>query len=145
MSQMSPGARRHLRKVGRERDSGQTHATFHLAQAEEDITEAKENSEAAIKAKEKAAERQALLEAFNPTLNLKQLQETGSKGYTAKQIQQQIRWHRSIGKDAHLPTGVGKFKKAAAWIVMVRAVRRHLRRTSADEGISFITHKQCEH
>jgi len=87
--------------------------------------------------KGKAAERQAMLEAFEPVLNLKQLQEIGSSGYVAKDVQRQIMWHRRIGGDAHIPTGVHKMKKAEAWIVMVRAVRRHLSGTSANEGNQF--------
>lgn len=98
------------------------------------MVEAKERREAAEKAKGKAAERLALLEALNPVLNLRRLQETGSGGWTAKKIQEQIRWHRRIGGDTNLPTGVSKMKKAEAWVVMVRAVRRHLSGTSADEG-----------
>lgn len=137
MSQMSPEARQHLRKVARQRDSSQADARFRLAQAETDIAEGKERRIAADRAKEKAAERQEFLEEFKPTLSLNELQDHdhgGLKGFTAERIKNQIRWHRSIGNDSHIPTGVSKMKKAAAWIVMVRAVRRHLRGTSSDEG-----------
>jgi len=134
MSQMSLEGRRHLRKVARERDAGQAHARFHLAQAEADVTEAKERREVADKTKEKAIKHQELLEKFEPTLDLKRLQESGSGRYTIKQIQEQIAWHRRIGQDVHIPTGVHKMKKAEVWIVMVRAVRRHLRKTSTNEG-----------
>jgi len=124
---------RHLRKVARERDTGQAHAKFRLAQADADMAEAKEQREAADKTKEKATKRQELLEKFEPTLDLKRL-ETGSGGYTVKQIREQITWHRKIGQDIHIPTGVHKMKKAEVWVVMVRAVRRHLRKTSMNEG-----------
>ena len=134
MSQMSLEGRQHLRKVARERDANQTHARFHLAQAEADMTEAKERREAADKAKEKATERRTFLEKFEPTLDLKRLQETGSGGSTVKQIREQIAWHRKIGQDIHIPTGVHKMKKAEAWIVMVQAVQRHLCGMSTNEG-----------
>ena len=134
MSQMSPEGRQHLRKVARQRDASQAHARFHLAQAEVDTAEAKERCEAAEKAKEKAAERQEFLEAFKPILDLNQLQKSGSGGDTAKRIQTQIMWHRRIGGDVNIPTGVHKMKKAKAWVIMVQAVRRHLSGTSADKG-----------
>ena len=98
------------------------------------MTEAKERREAADKAKGKAAERQALLEEFKPTLDLKHLQVTGSHRYTVKQIRGQITWHRKIGLDIHIPTGVHKMKKAEAWPIMVRAVRRHLCGTPTHKG-----------
>ena len=134
MSQMSPDGRRHIRKVAREQDAGQTHAKFRLAQAEADIKEAKVRRRAADEAKGKAAKRQALLEEFVPNLNLKHLEETSSSGYTVKQIQGQIAWHRKIGQDVHIPRGVHKMKKAEAWVVMIRAVRRYLRGTQTSEG-----------
>ena len=56
MSQMSLEGHQHLRKVARERDASQAHARFRLAQAEADMTEAKERRRAADKAKEKATE-----------------------------------------------------------------------------------------
>lgn len=86
MSQMSLEGRQHLRKVARERDTSQTHTKFRLAQAEADMTEAKERCEVADKSKEKAAKCQALLEEFEPTLNLKHLHVAGSDGCTVKQI-----------------------------------------------------------
>jgi hypothetical protein len=131
---MSPEGRRHLRKVARERDASQAHAKFRLAQAEVDITEAKERRAAAEKSKEKAAKRQAFLEAFEPILDLGLLQKTGSGGDTAQRIQKQVMWHRRIGGDVNIPTGVHKMKKAEAWVVMVQAVRRHLSGTSAEKG-----------
>jgi len=131
---MSLEGHQHLRKVARERDTSQAHARFRLAQAEADMTEAKERRGAADKAKEKATERQEFLEKFNPTLDLKRLQEAGSGGFTVKQIREQIAWHRKIGQDIHIPTGVHKMKKAEAWVVMLQTVRRHLRGTSTNEG-----------
>ena len=135
MSQMSPEAHQNLRKVSRERDVSQAHAKFRLAQAEEDIAEAKERRKAAEKSKGKAAERQQTLKAFTPILNLEQLRETCSDRLTAKQIQDQIKWHHRIGEDAHIPPRICRMKKAEAWIVMVWAVQRHLCGTSADEGM----------
>lgn len=127
MSQMSLDGRQHLRKVARKRDTSQTHSRFRLAQAEADIAEARERRAAADKSKEKAAARQALLEEFDPTLDLKVLEETGSSGHTVQQIRKQIAWHQRIGGDIHVPRGIHKMKKAQVWVVMVRAVRRHLR------------------
>ena len=141
MSEISLEGRQHLCKVARQRDESQAHVKFHLAQAEADITEAKERREAADKAKGKAADRQALLEAFEPVFDLEKLRETGSGGYTAKDIQRQIMWHRRVGGDVHIPTGVHKMKKVEAWVVMVRAVRRHLSGTSANEGNQFTTRR----
>jgi hypothetical protein len=137
MAKMSPAACQHLRKVGRERDSGQADVKFHLEKEDADILEAKERREAANKAEKHAGEQQALLEAVAPILDLKWLQETGIGGHTLKAIQEQIRWHWRIGKDCHIPTGVSKMRKVAAWVVMVRAVRRNLRGTSANEGTSL--------
>ena len=113
---------------------GQAHAKFRLAQADTDMTEAREQREAANKTKEKATKRQELLEKLKPTLDLKHLQENSPRRYTVKQIREQIAWHRKIGQDVHIPTGVHKMKKAEVWVVMVRAVRRHLRKTSTNEG-----------
>jgi hypothetical protein len=134
MSQMSRGGRQHLRKVARKRDTSQTHARFHLSQAEADIAEAKEQREAADKTKEKATQRRISLENFKPTLDLKCLQETGPSGFTVKQIREQISWHRKIEQDIHIPVGVHKMKKAEVWVVMIRAVRRHLHEMSTNEG-----------
>lgn len=140
---MSLEGHQHLRKIARQRDASQAHGRFRLAQAEADISEAKERREAAEKAKGKAVERRVSLEAFEPVLDLKRLQETGSSGDTAKRIQRQIMWHRRIGRDVNIPTGVHKMKKAEAWVVMVLAVRRHLSGTSANEGNSFtVLHEQ---
>jgi len=97
MSEMSFEGHRHIRKVARQRDKSQAHSKFRLAQAEVDIADAKERREAAEKAKGKAVKRQMLLEAFEPILNLKQLQKTGSGGDTVKRIQMQITWHRKRG------------------------------------------------
>ena len=137
MSQMSLEGRRHLRKVARQRDASQAHAKFRLAQAEADMAEATERREAANKAKGKAAELQASLEAFEPIVDLIHLEKTGPGGYTGKQIQRQIMWHRRIGGDVHIPTGVHGMRKAEVWAVMIRAVRRHLNGTSAHEGNYF--------
>ena len=134
---MSPEGRQHLRKVARQRDASQSHAKFHLAQAEADMREAKERRAAAEKAKGKAAERQASLEAFEPILDLGQLQETGSSGDTAKRIQRQVMWHRRVGGDVDIPPGVHKMKKAEAWIVMIEAVQRHLSRAPTKKGDLF--------
>ena len=134
MSQMSPEGCRHLQKVAHERDRSQAHARFHLAQAEVDIDEAKERRAAADKSKAKATERQETLEKLKPVLSLKHLQDEGSGGYTVKQIQTQIAWHRTIGRDVHIPIGVHKKKKAEVWVIMVQAVRRHLSGTSTAEG-----------
>ena len=70
MTQMSPEGRQHLRKVARQRDASQSHAKFHLAQAEADMREVKERHAAAKKAKGKAMEQQASLKAFEPILDL---------------------------------------------------------------------------
>lgn len=134
MAQMTPEARRHLRKVTRERDASKANTTFRLAQADADIAEATEKRRAAKKSKEKAAERRESLEAFKPTLDLKQLQKIGYDKYKVKDIKRQIVWHHQIGEDSHLPTGVHGMKKEEVWPVMIRAVRRHLRGTSANEG-----------
>jgi len=134
MSQMSPEGRQHLRKVARERDASQAQVKFRLAQAEADMAEATKRREAADKTKQKASERQTLLEEFKPTLDLDHLRETGPSGYTVKQIQQQIAWHRNIKEDLHIPTGVHKMKKAEVWVIMLRAVRRQLRGTQTSEG-----------
>ena len=142
MRQMSSNARKHLRKVGRDRDGNHSDAKFRLEQAEVDLKEAKEKREAADRAKKKATERQVDLKAFKPILDLKRLQELGLKGCNAKDIQKQIRWHRNIGKDAHIPPHVSKMKKPDAWPVMIRAVRRHLRGMAADEGMSFATRNE---
>ena len=131
---MSHEGRRNLRKVARERDRGQAHAKFNLAQADMDLGEAKERRAAADKTKAKAAERQSMLEKLNLILSLERLQGEGPGCYTVKQIQAQIAWHRTIGQDAHIPTGVHKKKKADLWVIMVRAVRRHLHGTSAAAG-----------
>lgn len=131
---MSLNGRQHLRKVGRERDAGQAHSRFRLAQAEADIVEAKERRAAADKAKGKAAARQALLEELEPILDLKLLQGPISGRQTVQQIRRQIAWHQRIGGDIHIPTGIHKMKKARLQAIMVRSVRRHLRGTSADEG-----------
>ena len=128
MGKMSPEARQHLRKVARERDTNQAQPRFQLAQAEADMIEAKERCVAAERAKEKAAERQASLEAFDPILNLGELLMDGARDRcTAKQIQKQIVWHRRIGRDVDIPPYVSKMKKDEAWDVMVNAVRRHLK------------------
>ena len=137
MAQMSPEARQHLRKVARQRDASRANVKFRLAQAEADISEARERRNAAEKAKAKAVARQELLEAFKPTLNLKKLRESGPSGFNVKQIKAQLSWHRKIGNDIHIPTGFHGLKKELAWGVMVRAVRRHLKGTSADEGMVF--------
>jgi len=137
MSEMSSEGHRHIRKVARQRDESQAHSKFQLAQGEADIADANEGREAAGRAKEKAVERRASLEAFEPILNLKQLQKTGSGSDTGKRIQRQITWHRRIGGDVNIPTGVSKMKKEEAWVEMVRAVRRHLSGTSANEGNLF--------
>jgi hypothetical protein len=142
MSQMSPEGHQHLRKVARQRDASQAHARFRLAQAEADTAEAKERCEAAKKAKGKAVERQAFLEAFKPILDLNRLQKSGSGGDTAKRIQTQIMWHRRIGGDVNIPTGVHKMKKTEAWVIMVQAVRRHLSGTSANKGNPFVVPHQ---
>ena len=144
MSEMSFEGHRHIRKVARQRDKSQAHSKFRLAQAEADIADAKERREAAEKAKVKAVKRQTSLEAFEPILDLKQLQKTGSGGDTVKRIQMQISWHRKKGGDVHIPTGVSKMKKGEAWIVMVWAVRRHLSGTSANEGnLIIVTVVRC--
>jgi predicted transcriptional regulator len=145
MAQMTPEARRHLRKVARERDSSHADTTFRLAQADTDITEATEKRKAAEKSKKKATERRESLEAFKPTLDLKQLQEDGCKGYKVKEIKRQIVWHRQIGEDAHIPTGVHGMQKEEVWPVMIRAVRRHLRGTSADEGRVYMISEGMRH
>jgi len=134
MSQMSPEGHQHLRMVARQRDAGQAHARFRLAQAKADIAEGKERREAAEKAKGKAVERQVFLDVFEPILDLEQLQKAGPGEDTAKRIQAQIMWHRRIGGDVNIPTGVHKMKKAEAWTAMVRAVRRHLSGTSTEKG-----------
>jgi len=87
------------------------HARFRLAQAEADITEAKERREAAEKAKGKAVEWQAFLEVFKPVLDLERLQKVGPDEDTVKRIQTQIMWHRRIGGDVNIPAGVHKMKK----------------------------------
>ena len=134
MSQMSLESRQHLSKVARERDRSQAHAKFHLAQADADLKEAKERRAAADKAKVKATERQVMLEELKPILNLKHLRDEGPGCCTVKEIWTQIAWHRAIGRDVHIPSGVHKKKKAEVWVVMVRAVRRHLHGMSAAEG-----------
>jgi len=107
------------------------------------MVEAKERREAAENAKEKAVKRQELLEEFNPITCLKTLQQTGPDRDTAKRIQRQIMWHRRIGGDVHITTGVHKMNKAEAWFVMIRAVRRHLSGTSDDEGnLTTVLHEQ---
>lgn len=134
MSEMSSEGHRHIRKVARQRDESQAHSKFRLAQAEADIADAKERREAAEKSKGKAAARQASLEALEPVLDFEQLRKTGSGGFTGKQIQAQIMWHRRIGGDVNIPARVHNMKKGEAWVAMVRAVRRHLSGTSANEG-----------
>jgi len=118
------------------------HGRFHLAQAEADIADAKEQREAAEKAKGKAAERQAFLEVFEPVLDLGRLQETGPGEDTVKRLQAQIRWHWRIGGDVNIPAHVHKMNKADAWVVMVRAVRRHLSGTSTEKG-NIISPLRC--
>jgi len=62
-----------------------------LAQAEEDVTEAKERRAAAKKAKEMAEEWQTLLEAFKPILDLEELLKYGACDRdTTKRIQKQV-------------------------------------------------------
>ena len=135
---MTPEARQHLRKVARERDANQAQARFRLAQAEVDMTDAKQRRAAAEKAKEKAEKQQASLEAFNPILDLGELLEDGACDKdTAKRIQKQVVWHRRIGGDVDIPPYVSRMKKNEAWDVMVNAVRRHLSRTPAENGDSF--------
>lgn len=134
MPQMSDEGRQNLRKVARQRDRSQAHAKFHLAQAEADISEARERRAAADKTKAKAAEHQTMLEELKPILDLKCLRKEGSGHYTVKQIRTQIAWHRTIGRDIHIPTSTYKKKKVEVWVIMVHAVRRHLRGTAAAEG-----------
>ena len=134
---MTREGRQNLRKVARERDKSQAHAKFHLAQADMDLGEAKERRAAADKAKAKAAERRVMLEELDLVLSLERLQDEGPGCFTVKQIQAQIAWHRTIGQDVHIPTGVHRKKKVEVWDIMVRAVRRHLRGTSAAAGECF--------
>jgi hypothetical protein len=42
-----------------------------------------------------------------------------------ERIKEQLSWHRCIGMDVNIPAGFHAFRKAKAWAVMVRAVRRH--------------------
>ena len=101
------------------------------------MREVKERRAAAKKAKGKAAEQQASLEVFKPILDLGQLQETGSSGDTTKRIQRQVMWHRRVGGDVDIPPGVHKMKKAEAWVVMIKAVERHLSRGPTEKGDLF--------
>ena len=133
---MSLQGHQHLWGVARQRDAGHAHAKFCLAQAEADVTEAKVRCEAAEKSKGQAVKRQDFLDEFKPVLDLKELR---SGKYSAKHIQAQIMWHRRAGRDVHIPPYVNRMKRAEAWVVMVHAVRRHLRRTSTENGNPFIT------
>jgi hypothetical protein len=46
-------------------------------------------------------------------------------GDRSERIKQQLSWHKQIGQDVNIPAGFHAFRKAKAWVTMVKAVRRH--------------------
>jgi len=127
MSNLSPECRRYLRGAAREEDQSKEHWTFLLTQAQEDAKAAKEKRAAADRRKERVDERMATLNEFDPILSLRRLKKMSVGRDTAKRIKTQLTWHRRIGGDVNIPTRFHGFRKAKAWIAMVKAVQRHKR------------------
>lgn len=67
----------------------------------------------------------AKLNAFNPILSLKTLKKLTVDGDRVGRIKEQLSWHKRIGGDVNIPRGFHAFRKAKAWVVMVKAVQRH--------------------
>jgi hypothetical protein len=70
------------------------------------------------------------LNAFTPILSLKTLKEMTVDGDKVKRIKEQLSWHKQVDKDVNIPAGFSAFRKAKAWVAMVRAVQRHANGTT---------------
>ena len=113
--------------MARDQDESKAYRGFLLSQAEEDAKTAKEKRAKAEKRKQNVADRAAKLNAFKPILSLKKLKAMKVGGDRADRIKDQLTWHKKIGGDASIPKNFHKFRKGKAWVVMIKAVERHLR------------------
>lgn len=127
MSDLSPECRRYLRGTAREQDESKAYQSFFLTQAEEDVKVAKQKQTAADRRREKAKKSLATLNKFDPILSLKKLKKLTIDGVNARLINKQLRWHKRIGGDVNIPNGYSTFRKAKAWVAMVKAVQRYKR------------------
>lgn len=127
MSNLSPECRCYLRGAAREQDQSKAYQGFLLSQAHEDAKTAKANRAAADRRKKRVHDRMVKLDAFEPILSLKTLKKMTVDGDRADRIKEQLSWHKRIGGDVNIPAGFHAFRKAKAWVAMVRAVQRHLR------------------
>jgi hypothetical protein len=126
MSNLSPDCQCYLRGAAREQDRSKEYRNFLLSQAHEDAKTAKEKRQAADRCKKRVHDRAVKLNAFKPILNLKRLKEMTVAGDKAARIKEQLSWHKRIGGDINIPCGFHSFRKAKAWVAMVKAVQRHL-------------------
>ena len=125
-SNLSPGCRCYLRGAAREQDQKKTYQCFLLSQAHEDIETAKEKRAAADRRKKRVRDQMDKLDAFTPILSLKRLKKMTADNDKAGRIKNQLTWHKRVGKDVNIPAGFHAFRKAKAWVAMVKAVERHL-------------------
>ena len=130
MSNLSPQCRGYLRGAAREQDQSKAYQGFLLSQAHEDAKTAKGKRAAANKRKERVHKRMVKLNEFEPILSLKTLKKMTVDGDKAARIKEQLSWHKRIGGDVNVPAGFHAFRKAKAWVAMVKAVQRHLHGTA---------------
>ena len=126
MSNLSPEDRCYLRGAAREQDQSKAHRGFLLSQAHEDAKTSKEKRAAADRRKERVNDRLKKLENCQPILSLRKLKKKTMDGITLKEIKEQLSWHKRIGHDINIPPGFHSFRKARAWVALVRAVWRHV-------------------
>lgn len=126
MSNISPEGRRYLRGAAQKQDQSKAHRGFLLSQAHEDAKTSKEKRAAANRRKERVENRLKKLKSFQPILSLRKLRKETANGITLKEIKEQLSWHKRIGGDVNIPAGFHSFRKAKAWVAMVRAVWRHV-------------------
>lgn len=125
-SNLSPESRCYLRGTARKQDQNKTYQKFLLSQADEDVKTAKEKRTAADKRKKRAQDRMDRLKNFKPILSLEMLKKMTMDKDNAERIKEQLSWHKRVGEDVNIPAGFHSFRKAKAWVAMVKAVRRHL-------------------
>ena len=131
---MDSNSRRHLRKVARTRDESHQDRKFREALAQADADRAEANRRADRVKAQKAAEKQEILEAFQPILSLTELKELTAGKDRLSRIHQQLVWHRDIGKNVNLK-GIHNMNKEQAWANMICAVRRHNKGISSTKGM----------
>lgn len=126
MLDLSPDCQRYLQGAAWEQDESMEYQSFLLSQAREDIKTARNKRAAADRGKKRVHKQMIKLNKFEPILSLMWLKKMTVKADKVDRIKEQLFWHKRIGGDINIPAGFHSLHKAKAWVVMVRAVQRHL-------------------